>query len=744
MIQTIYAHDASTLRQAAQNLLVTKIILDKGNYYLEEAITFSNRHTLTIQGVNGTKLIGGFSTNLQWKNERDNIYSAQLKLKNTVDGLYISGRKYIMARFPHYNSSVRMLNGYDKDALSFAEHCANPVGAYLHGLHSDLWGSKHFQITRKNSDGSLELEGGWQSNRDLYAHDKFRYVENLYEALGADGEFYYDKASSILYVCSDTIPDAKAEIITNPYLFKFDNCTDIRITGITFGATARTFMASYDNLLRSDWSIHRGGCVFFNHSEKIHIHNCSFTENGTNALFFNGYMNDARITTCLFENLDASCICFVGTPDCVRDASTDHSYHEVEDKNGIGPISENYPRDCTVEDCLMHNFGRVEKQVAGVHISMSARITVRRCTMYHCPRAAVNIGEGTFGGHIIEYCDLFDTVRETGDHGSFNGWGRDRFWRAENMTPQELKELARRDMMENNYIRYNKVKCDHGWDIDLDDGCSYYIVEGNLCLNGGIKLREGYCRTVRNNICVNNTLHVHVWYEDSGDIITDNIVFSPYYPIQMPECWGEFIDRNILYHLDSTEIQEAVSLQELSGQDVHSYICDVKFRNPTEDDYYVLNPVIVAMGFTQPITFGYGVTSEHLRKLVEKSETSAGNNLTARHKAKLHKLSGITIKNVEGDSEISAYGVSAHRGCIVVEIDESSPIWSVGIRKGDLLLALNGILLENCEDFMNRYNDLEKYHEIISGVHAGGEAFEYVLEEGGEEQRLLSGTCDFP
>jgi hypothetical protein len=30
---------------------------------------------------------------------------------------------------------------------------------------------------------------------------------------------------------------------------------------------------------------------------------------------------------------------------------------------------------------------------------------------------------------VIEFCDVFVTVKETGDHGSFNSWGRDRYWR---------------------------------------------------------------------------------------------------------------------------------------------------------------------------------------------------------------------------------------------------------------------------------------------------------------------------
>ena len=56
-----------------------------------------------------------------------------------------------------------------------------------------------------------------------------------------------------------------------------------------------------------------------------------------------------------------------------------------------------------------------------------------------------NISEGTFGGHVLEHCDVFDTVRETDDHGSFNSWGRDRFWQLEDAPEEELGELAMLD-----------------------------------------------------------------------------------------------------------------------------------------------------------------------------------------------------------------------------------------------------------------------------------------------------------
>ena len=76
----------------------------------------------------------------------------------------------------------------------------------------------------------------------------------------------------------------------------------------------------------------------------------------------------------------------------------------------------------------MFELGYVEKQSAGVQLSMCQGITVSHNTIYDVPRAGINISEGTWGGHIIGYNDVFNTVKESGDHGSFNSWGRDRYW----------------------------------------------------------------------------------------------------------------------------------------------------------------------------------------------------------------------------------------------------------------------------------------------------------------------------
>jgi len=58
----------------------------------------------------------------------------------------------------------------------------------------------------------------------------------------------------------------------------------------------------------------------------------------------------------------------------------------------------------------LEDIGLVEKQSAGVELSMCQNITVSHNTIYDLPRAGINVSEGTWGGHVIEYNDVFNTV----------------------------------------------------------------------------------------------------------------------------------------------------------------------------------------------------------------------------------------------------------------------------------------------------------------------------------------------
>jgi hypothetical protein len=131
------------------------------------------------------------------------------------------------------------------------------------------------------------------------------------------------------------------------------------------------------------------------------------------------------------------------------------------------------------------------KQTAGVYISRAKRITASHNLIYNMPRAAICIGDGTWGGHAIEFNHCHETVRETGDHGPFNAWGRDKYWSLtqshSSYTINHSLEAGwvEADAMETVIIRNNffeerpeSIEGVHGpvFGIDLDDGASNYEI----------------------------------------------------------------------------------------------------------------------------------------------------------------------------------------------------------------------------------------------------------------------------
>lgn len=224
-------------------------------------------------------------------------------------------------------------------------------------------------------------------------------------------------------------------------------------------------MQNREPLLRSDWTIHRSGAVFFEGTEDCQLLNCTLDQPGANAVFLNNYNRRARLAGLHIHGAGASGVAFVGDPDAVRNPV--FQYGDPHDVSTVdpepGPKNDNYPMACVLEDSLIHEIGLVEKQGAGVQIAMARRITVRDCSIYDTSRAGINIGDGTWGGHLIEGCDVFNTVLETSDHGSFNSWGRDRFWLPKS-GQTEVIEAVRNIVMQ----AYRPIWMEDNWDAEID------------------------------------------------------------------------------------------------------------------------------------------------------------------------------------------------------------------------------------------------------------------------------------
>lgn len=535
---TSFARAQELARQAPRAGRSVHVIVHAGTYYLPATVVFTTADggfpgaPIVWRAAEGAQVVvsGGTRLALTWEPSPlgPGIFQARVPAGLEIDELFLDGQRQWMARFPNRESGDG-LNVFDtwkldhrakpdpaRDPLAPGRiaRWADPTGAFFHAMHPALWGGVHWRITGKNPDGTLAMVGGTQNNRGTRVHATYRFIENVREELDAPGEWFHDRAQSTIHLFPPAGTDlarATVEVVRLRHLFEVRGTREqpvrhLEFRGLTFRQAARTLMDTKEPLLRSDWTVYRGGAVLLTGTEDCEIADCTFDQVGGNALFVDRYHRRLAVRRCLIREAGASGICFTGDPAAVRNAL--FRYEQRLDPADLdrtpGPIGHNFPADCLVEDCLITRTGRVEKQTAGVAIDMARAITVRHCSIYDVPRAGINIGGGTWGGHVIEHCDVFDTVKETGDHGSFNSWGRDRFWRSDPAAVDAHvaadPTLPFLDAQEPTILRHNRWRCDHGWDIDLDDGSSNYVIRDNLCLRGGIKLREGYRRVVENNV----------------------------------------------------------------------------------------------------------------------------------------------------------------------------------------------------------------------------------------------------
>lgn len=703
------------------------IVFADGVYPLPETLVFTPEDSGTVEAPveyraeneGRAVLSGGLELRLQWRPFRSGIFVADTPAGISFDQLFVNGRRQTMARYPNHDPNARDLayGGCAADALAPARvaRWSNPAGGYIHAMHRARWGGYHYRITGKNADGTLAYKGGWQNNRQMGMHPEQRMVENIFEELDAEGEWFHDPRAGRLYFFPPrgvNLAEARIEVVRLAHLVEFQGSAAAPVQGITlsgfvFRHAARTFMENREPLLRSDWTIYRGGAVLFRGARRCELSDCVFDQPGGNAVFVDGWNRELRIRGTHFHEVGASAVAFVGSASAAR--SPLFEYGRPRDWEALdrapGPASDDYPADCVVEDCLMQGVGRVEKQAAGVQISLSARITVRHCTIHDASRAGININEGTFGGHLIEGCDVFDTVLETHDHGSFNSWGRDRFWVPDiaeiNTRVAADPNLPFLDTLGVTIIRRSRWRCDHGWDIDLDDGSSHYEITENLLLHGGLKLREGYHRVVTNNVIVGNSLHPHVWLHECGDVFARNIVMCAYQPALMPESgrWGRELNHNFFACPAADRDRYAVH-----GADRDSLAGDPRFVDPAAGDYRVReDSPALAVGFRNFPMHEFGVRKPALRALARRPVLPElrlridGASASADHTAWLDWMGG-RLRDLEGE-EFSAFGVARDTGgLVVVSAPPGSALCDAGIAPRDLLVSAAGQTITRVPD----------------------------------------------
>lgn len=691
-----------------------ELVLTAGKYYLDQPLVIdqllsgSEKEPFVVRSAKNEQVIlsGAAKLSLKWVAMSNGVWKSSVSKKINFQSLYADGKKIVRARYPNYDASILPYNGYAADALS-KERIAkwkNPKGGIIHALHTGRWGGFHYRITGKDAHGLLSMEGGHQNNRPSEMHDTYRFVENIFEELDDEQEWFLDTDQSILYFIPRKGVDPNHLKFEAPILENLITVSgvreqpvhDVQIRDLQFEHTAPTYMLTAEPLLRSDWTIYRQGAIKTEEAVNCVIDGNNLIELGGNAIFLSNYNKNIKISNNRIEQIGAGGINFVGHPDAVRSPLFQYgeSLTVAQLDTVRGPKNNNFPIDCEASDNLIYNIGLIEKQVAGIQIAMAASIHILHNTIYNVPRAGINIGDGTWGGHEIAFNDVFNTVLETSDHGAFNSWGRDRFWNPNRAMMDSIvkqhPEFILLDAMHTTKIHNNRFRCDHGWDIDLDDGSSNYEIYNNLCLSGGLKLREGFYRNVYNNMMINNGFHPHVWFQNSHDRFRNNVVMRAHQDIQI-HYWGDEVDYSIYASMEDRAKDQSKGIEQ------HASVLNLDFINPSQGDFRLKNGNEV--GFKNFDMLNIGVRNVRLKALAAKPEIPALIELKPMQHSDVMHWKGGKFKSVETLGEQSAAGLPTIEGVLILDLEENSRLITSHLRKGDVLLFYEDEEVKTIRDF---------------------------------------------
>jgi hypothetical protein len=735
-----------------------------GTYYLDATLEFgtadSGSETVPVMysGYSNETVVisGAVALSPTWSTYSGDIKVATIGTGYSFDMLFVNSELQVMARYPNYDPDVAILNGYASDAISSTkvDSWADPSGGFYRGLHGSRWGGNSYKIDGK-SGSSLDLTWVGDNNRGSGVHSTYRMVENIFEELDAEGEWFYDESAGKLYfyppagldLSTATFEGASLEELIRVVGSDSEKVRYLTFSNFTFTATHRTlFTRAYEKLNRSDWCAARAGTVFIQDAENITISDSVFDRIGGNGVFMSAYNRNHLITNNEFLDNGATCVSACGSKDALWDVNEWSDYVtnavDIDLTTEIGPKTDDYPKDITISYNHMDNMGRFEKQTAGVNLFLAESITVSHNTIHSSPRSGINICDGAWGGHIIEFNDVFDCIRETNDHGPFNSWGRDRFYSIGGYNhsggdgaikrPYAFTEAWKTTHIRNNRFHYDEPT---EFGIDLDDGSSNYEIYNNLILNTSVKLREGFSRKVYNNIMINRGLDLHVWYAECRDAISNNIIVasSAYNPISVGGSDEEaYTDYNLFYNGDDDVEVDSFSW---TASDENSVTANPLFANPASNDYTVAtNSPALALGFVNfpmdqfgkpgapepdPISYDAGISPD----------------------SDAEPLMGAMISSVYDMGIQSVLGAPDLNGVFFESLPYESYAELQGFEQYDLIRTVNGTDVTTKQSFWLLYNSIPGGETVECTIYRNqaAEEFLFVKTDGYEQLNQTAG-----
>jgi hypothetical protein len=235
------------------------------------------------------------------------------------------------------------------------------------------WANWMFDIKAydKSSNNYTFGKGGFQGARGSDGGGDW-FVEGVMEELDNPGEYYFDKSSSKLYLyyngtgappASTKVVVPQKQVLVNQTGSRWDPVKNIKLSGITYTATAHTYMMPHGVPSAGDWALDRYGAVFLEGTEGAIVDQCTFDRLDGNAVMVSGYNRNATIQMSDFSFIGGNAVAAWGhTNETATTGSPSYLPLTNYPQGGVDGTDGNHPRYTTVLSNTAREVGLYEKQ----------------------------------------------------------------------------------------------------------------------------------------------------------------------------------------------------------------------------------------------------------------------------------------------------------------------------------------------------------------------------------------------
>jgi hypothetical protein len=251
----------------------------------------------------------------------------------------------------------------------------SPAGAIVQTWRPGHWASWMYEVGSATFDAASGVTnftfsaGGFQGSRGENSGED-TYIDNIFEELDAPSEWFFDAATSTLYLFFNatpgTPPPADGSILFTPpankHLFNITGTMaapvrGVSLLGLGLRDTAYTYMDPHGIPSGGDWTLERSAVVLLEGTEQVTVRGCVFERVDGNAVLLSAYNRNASITMNEFAWIGATAVALWGNTEATAGADS-----ALPEGYGADGTSGNQPRHNVVAYNLCRELGVWEKQ----------------------------------------------------------------------------------------------------------------------------------------------------------------------------------------------------------------------------------------------------------------------------------------------------------------------------------------------------------------------------------------------